>query len=343
MRTFQRRFRSLAIGNNFRAVPHPPPPTTTLAETLEEALTTGHPDLLDALGAAQPVDRFDAMDALLGIHDLWSAPLAATAGRERHQNHPAVAALKWRLEAGFLTQLEEWTSTVGPSPAEPCAAMRRIARTDDDGVYDWLATSADQQQLRHFLALEGGPDAGFDDLVATCQIGLSGAPKVVLGANYWDEMGCGRVEAVHTVLHDRMVAALELPRIPRAQLPQSSLDRTALNGLLATNRWLQPELIGALGLLELQAGPRCRKVVQALTRLDAPADALPFYEEHALTDPRHGKEWLDGVVTPLVDEHPSWAPRILRGARWRAEVNRRLYADALRLLESGSAPSSATA
>lgn len=282
------------------------------------------------------------MDALLGVYELWNAPITSLGGRERWQNHPGVASLKWRLEAHFVALLDEWTAGAGPTSADAGAAMRRIARRDDDGVYEWLATTADLDQLHRFLALEGGPDAGFDDLVATCQVGLVGGPKVVMGANYWDEMGRGRVEGVHTALHGRMVAALALPRIPRAQLPQSSLDRTALNGLLATNRRLQPELVGALGLLELQAGLRCRKVVQALTRLGAPADALPFYEEHATTDPRHGKEWLDGVVAPLVDEHPDWGPRIVRGAAWRAEVNRRMFADALRLVQDDSVVRSAT-
>ena len=301
-----------------------------LAARLDGALGCGDVGQLDRLADAAPLDRFDAMETLLGIYELWSAPVPGSDGRERFQNHPAVASLKWRLEAPFLALLEEWTHP-GPSSADAAAALRRIARRDDDNVYDWLAVEADDDQLRRFLALEGGPDAGFDDLVATCQVGLSGAAKVVMGANYWDEMGCGRPEDVHTLLHDRMVAAMELPRL--ADPPQSALDRTALNGLLATNRWLQPELVGALGLTELQAGPRCRKVVQALHRLGAPADALPFYVEHADTDPRHAKDWLDGVVGPLVDQHPSWGPRIVRGAAWRAEVNHRLFADARRLLD----------
>ncbi|MEO5680666.1 MAG: iron-containing redox enzyme family protein [Acidimicrobiales bacterium] len=317
----------------------------TLAARLDGALASGAPELLEGLGQAEPRDRFDAMDALLGIYELWVSPLPSLDGRERHQNHPGVARLKCRLEERYLALLQEWSVGSGPglADADAAAALRRIARRDHDGVYDWLATTADTEQLRRFLALEGGPDAGFDDLVATCQVGLAGGPKVVMGANYWDEMGCGRPEAVHTVLHDRMVTALDLPRVPRDQLPLSALDRTALNGLLATNRWLQPELVGALGLLELQAGPRCRKVVQALTRLGAPAEALPFYEEHATTDPRHGKEWLDGVVGPLVAEHPTWGPRIVRGATWRAEVNRRLFADARRLLQGKQARRSAIA
>jgi len=313
-----------------------------LAARLERALADGDLQLLDQLAAAEPLGRFDAMDALLGIHELWSAPLAALDGRERFQGHPGVATLKWRLEAGLVALLDEWTASRGPSPTDACAALRRIARRDDDGVYDWLAIAADDEQLRRFLALEGGPDAGFDDLVALCQVGVLGGPKVVLAANYWDEMGRGVTDDVHTALHDRMVAALELTAISRSHLPQSSLDRMALNGLLATNRWLQPELIGALGLTELQAGPRCRKVVQALLRLGAPAEAHPFYEEHANVDPRHGKEWLDGVVGPLVAANPSWGPRIVRGAAWRAEVNRRLFADALRLLRQDPAARSAT-
>src|SRR5690606_32551419 len=100
--------------------------------------------------------------------------------------------------------------------------------------------------------------------------------------------------------------------------------RLALGGVLVTNRKYQPEALGALGLLELQAGPRCRAVLRALDRLDAPADAYPFYEEHAVADPRHGKEWLDRVIRPLA-EAPVWATGMVRGARWRAEVNRRFF------------------
>ena len=182
--------------------------------------------------------------------------------------------------------------------------MRMIARRDlVPDVYDWLATEATFAELVEFLAIEGGPDGGFDDLVAICQIGLVGIPKVVLGTNYWDEMGRGVPAAVHTELHHQLVGALELPEIAPEDLPVEALERAALNGLLATNRAFQPEMIGALGLLELQAGPRCRRVVAALHRLGAPPDAFPFYEEHATADPRHGKDWLDRGVTSLVGDH----------------------------------------
>ena len=86
-------------------------------------------------------------------------------------------------------------------------------------------------------------------------------------------------------------------------------------------------MLGALGLLELQAGPRCRLVVEALRRLGAPPEALPFYDVHAQIDPRHGKDWLEQAIVPLVEEDPSWGRAVLRGALWRSAVNRVLFDD----------------
>jgi hypothetical protein len=313
-----------------------------LADGLSSALEAGDAAAIAALGPA--ASAADEAAALLVLHDLGLAPLEQLGDRARLQGDPAVAALKQRLEGAFLARVDARCGGTTVAPEDAVAALRAISQRDrDEGVYAWLATDASWEQLVRFVAIEGGPDAGFDDLVALGQVGLRGGPKVVLGANYWDEMGGGELAAVHTVLHERMVEAIELPRLERDELPASALERSALNGVLATNRWLQPELLGALGLTELQAGPRCRAVVKALRRLGAPAAALPFYEEHAETDPRHGKEWLDGAVAPLVEANPSWGPRMVRGALWRAEVNRRLFADALVVLRDGGAPAALAA
>jgi hypothetical protein len=94
------------------------------------------------------------------------------------------------------------------------------------------------------------------------------------------------------------------------------LERSVLGSLLATNRQLQPQMIGVLDLIELQAGPRCRKVVKALKRLDVPADAFPFYDEHPVGDPRRGKDWVAQGWPPLGDDS-TWAAGITRGTRWR--------------------------
>jgi hypothetical protein len=282
---------------------------------------------LARLADATPLDWRDVLLTLSSIHDLHNAPLDRLAGMERFQHHPAVAELKWRLEEAFVAELVRRDDAAGWTLPEPApAAMRAVAARDlVPEIYLWLADDASDQEVVDFLSLEGGPDGGFDDLVAACQIGLDGEPKLELARNYWDEMGNGAPARVHTHLHRRLTRALHLDAPPREIEPVAALERSVLTGLLATNRWLQPEMLGALGLLELQAGPRCRKVVAALERIGAGADALDFYVEHATVDPRHGRDWLDHAVAPF-DADPRWAPGIVRGARWRSIVNAGFFA-----------------
>lgn len=256
----------------------------------------------------------------LTLLQIYEWRLGPVTDESRRAEHPETAALKWELESEWLAELSALSDPVLSADAVP--GMRALAARDRlPAAYDWLARSATWPEVVRFLALEGGPDGGFDDLVALCQVGLSGTPKVELARNYWDELGRGEPGDVHTVLHDRLVAAIGMPRVPLAEQPVEALERAALGGLLSTNHWLQPEMVGALGLTELQAGPRCRKVLAAFDRLGAPADAYPFYVEHAEVDPVHGKDWLENAIVPLVESHSEWSPRILRGALWRSRVN----------------------
>ena len=299
---------------------------TPLFTALRDALDDG-PIALTALYGALPRDRRDRFLTLLAVYDLHTAPLETLGDTARFQGHPGIADLKSRLEAEWLAELDAAWATAGrlteaDDPDTVLRAMRSIAARDRlPAAYKWLAKDATWDEVVEFLALEGGPDGGFDDLVAVCQVGLAGSAKLELGKNYWDEMGQGDPDAVHTVLHDRLVAALDMPRIPREAQPVEALERAALGGLLATNRWLQPEMLGALGLLEMQAGPRCRLVLQAFDRLGAPQEAYPFYVEHAEVDPVHGKDWMDKAILPTVAEQPGWGPRIVKGAWWRSSVN----------------------
>jgi hypothetical protein len=134
-------------------------------------------------------------------------------------------------------------------------------------------------------------------------------------------MGDGDPTDVHTTLHETMAAVMDLPEIPLDERPTAALERAAFGGLLATNRWLQPEMIGALGLIELQAGPRCRMVLQAMERTGAPEPARRFYAVHADVDPRHGNDWMNEVIEPFCADAPDLAARVVRGAWWRWRTN----------------------
>jgi hypothetical protein len=302
------------------------PSKPTLARRLDAALL-GDGRALDTLANAEPVDAHDAAVSLLALHDLHVAPLEELDARVRWQHHPAVAALKCRLEERFLDGLDRRDRAQGwELPGDAPAALRALAVLDQvPGIYRFVAEDAGAGELIDFLRLEGGPDGGFDDLVAACQIGLGGEPKLELARNYWDEMGNGDLAEVHTELHRRLSRSLGITGVPRSEQPLEALERSVLGSLLATNRGLQPEMVGALGLIELQAGPRCRRVLEGLRRVGAPDDAFPFYEVHAAVDPKHGRDWVDNVVTPLAG-NDVWAEGIVRGARWRWLVNDAFFA-----------------
>ena len=202
----------------------------------------------------------DRFATLLGIYELSLAPLERVGTAACFERHPAVADLKWRLESEWLAELEsDDAAEADDLPDDVVAALRALAARDRlPAVYQWVAKEASWPELVAFLAVEGGPDGGFDDLVALCQVGLDGRPKLELARNYWDEMGNGDLAGVHTTLHADLARTLDVPHVPAAQLPAPALQRVALGGLLATNHWLQPEMLGALGLIELQAGPRSR-------------------------------------------------------------------------------------
>ncbi len=238
-----------------------------------------------ALSHVPPADRVDRLLTLLTIYDLHTAPLHKLGSRARWAGHPAVATLKTRLEQEFITELNAATSALATDTLaddDAVKAIRSLAAKDRlPTVYRWVAKQASLDELRQFVAVEGGPDGGFDDLVALCQVGLSGAPKMEMARNYWDEMGNGSPSGVHTDLHQQMAAALHIPELARQCLPEPALARSALGGLLATNRWLQPEMVGALGLIELQAGPR----VPARSRSVPPARAA-LAGRHVLRRPR---------------------------------------------------------
>jgi hypothetical protein len=246
-----------------------------LDERVCRALQVGSP-ALQALVGAEPSSVRDGVLALLRIHDLHLSPLAEVSGIVRWQHHPAVADLKWRLEGAFVNRLRlldaarEWVL-----PTKAAEAVRAIGhRERRPSLYEWLADDCSLSELVRFIGLEGGPDGGFDDLVAICQVGLDGEAKMELARNYWDEMGRGRPPEVHTELHRRLTTALELRPTPRGDQPLEALERSALSSLFATNRTFQAQMVGALGLIELQAGPRCRKVAAGLRRVGADKESF---------------------------------------------------------------------
>lgn len=302
--------------------------TETLAEAVRVALSAADLDQLAEACTARPNGVRDRYLTLLEIYRLDLSPIDELSPATRLSGHPAVSALKWRLEEEWLAELDSV-----PIPSDlPCddvtTALRVLAARDRiPPVYKWVAGQATWSELVRFLTLEGGPDTGFDDLVAICQVGLDGEAKLELAGNYWEEMGRGQSREVHSRLYREFAGSIGMRPIAAQEHSVAALARASLGGLLATNRWLQPEMLGALGMIELQAGPRCRMVLRGLDRCGAPPRAFPFYQVHAEVDPRHGRDWLARAIEPLARSRPELGWRMLRGAWWRAHTNAAFFAE----------------
>src|SRR5690606_22846580 len=156
----------------------------TLAALVRDVTTNGDRARLAELSWTDAVDLDDLLITLLDLYDLWMAPLPDLGRRIELQSHPNLPQLKNGLEIPVRARLdalvdeEDATGPELPDGESAAAAMRRIAAADlVPPVYEWLAEEATWDELVRFLAEEGGPDAGFDDLVAICQVGLRGVPK----------------------------------------------------------------------------------------------------------------------------------------------------------------------
>jgi hypothetical protein len=146
----------------------PDAPLGQVHAELQAALIRGDEAELERLAARPRRDRRDAALCLAVIHDLHLSPIDSLDDVVRYQHHPAISALKARLEADFVRRLDRGDRRAGwRLPEDPVAAMRAVSARDQVPVlYRWLAEEATIAEVRDFLRYEGGPDGARDDGVA---------------------------------------------------------------------------------------------------------------------------------------------------------------------------------
>lgn len=306
-----------------------------LLDCLEAALRDGEPGVLvfgRRAGRMLPCSPAMRARTLMRIYALQSGdlriePSAALA------HHPVVATLRWHLERHWLRELAEIPTPEiadGDTGAVVDKLRRLAVRNRLPVVYGWLAEEADAEGLRRFLAADHSCGDVNGDVLSLAQVGLRAPGTTALLARAHAEVGGqGDPDRAHLALHARMSAALRLHEVDATlgEESEEQCERDALMGLLAANHALQPELLGAIAMSELQAGPRARLVLRSLERHighDGGSEAaLAYHRVIADVDRGRGRPWLDALLRPVISGDASWAPRILRGAVWRCETNAR--------------------
>ncbi len=206
--------------------------------------------------------------------------------------------------------------------------LHRRHRQEVAGFFEHLSERASAEEVAFYVGLEEQVDGRFDDVIALAQIGMNGDMKLALAENYWDEMGLGKLEDMHTVMFERSTsyARAILARrgidVARA-IPPAALKNGNLLLMYALRRQYAPRLLGALTILEHTAPYRFARTVRALRRLGAPASAIAYHELHVTVDANHGKQLIERVLMPMVRRGPEVLREICIGCliRYRVAVD----------------------
>ncbi|MFD4010143.1 iron-containing redox enzyme family protein [Streptomyces albidoflavus] len=195
---------------------------------------------------------------------------------------------------------------------------------------DYLAKEASLEEMAMFFMGEELVDSKFDDLMAMVQIGTEGHTKLTIAENYWDEMGEGKIEGVHTRMFEHsavyMRARLDEAGVDRGRLRcPEAFENACLLLMYGIHRHLNPRALGAMGVLEQSASPRFQAMVDGCDRLGVPSDVIDYQRVHVHVDADHGAEWFQGVFVPLVDRSPQLLREISIGVATRVRVANAYY------------------
>ncbi len=217
-------------------------------------------------------------------------------------------------------------------------AARHSAATS--GFSEYLTHQATLPEIAMFIVVEEKVDSRFDDLMALAQLGTSGQVKLIIGENYWDEMGHGNKRFVHTTMFNTSVTWMR-ERLQAQGVDSNLMDFYEMyanaNQLLmyGLSRRYTPRLIGALGVLEHTAAQRFQAMVDGCTRLSVPPEVIAYQFMHVGVDHNHGVQWLEHVLLPLIQRSPRLMLEICRGVLTRCDVAIRYYAAIKARLFSG--------
>ncbi|MEA9977282.1 MULTISPECIES: iron-containing redox enzyme family protein [unclassified Pseudomonas] len=165
---------------------------------------------------------------------------------------------------------------------------------------DFMRHDATAEQVAYYICMEEMVDGSFDDLMAVTQVGMPIGCKMVAGENYWDEMGNGNFELVHTTMFKTsslyMRGLLEKTEVALETPPIECLMNGNILLMWAVRREYNVRLIGAMGLVEGSAPVRFGATTAAMERLHLPNKVIAYHKAHISIDTRHSAAWYKTVL-----------------------------------------------
>jgi hypothetical protein len=232
------------------------------------------------------------------------------------------------LEGHFIeaerAQVREAASKVPTQPREFAGwldSLREASAAQSAPLFQWLAVHATRSDMSWVLAQELSGDDNLEDVLALTQVHRTWRAKLEMARNYWDEMGRGSADTTSASLledlkHDLHMDATEPP-------VWETLARSNLMLGLATNRRYGFQALGALGLLELNAGASGALLNAGLKRLGYSPAACAYFAMRETWSSVRAHSWNEGVLLPYVAQDARTAAAIAEGALMRLVADAR--------------------
>lgn len=230
--------------------------------------------------------------------------------------------LRWNLYEESRLDLTTLPTTAAEF-SEWYLQLHRRHRAEIAPFFEYLANDASIEEMALYISLEEQVDGRFDDVIALAQLGMVGDMKLALAENFWDEMGLGRLDDMHTGLFAKSATYMRqfLRDVDIASMiPMEALKNGNLLLMYALNRNFAARLLGALTILEHTAPYRFSRTVRGLRRLEMPAEVIYYHDLHIEVDANHGKQLIERVLKPLVEESPSALHEVCIGCLIRYNV-----------------------
>lgn len=209
---------------------------------------------------------------------------------------------------------------------------------DIQGLFEFIEHEAKPHHIAYYVGLEEQVDGKFDDMVALAQLGASGEEKLVIAENYWDEMGRGSLEKMHTIMFSQsgvyLQNVLKEHQVKISEIPDEALKNGNLQLMLGLRRRYIPRLLGAVGIMEDTASQRFKSTVIGMRRCGFPQEVVAYHEEHIEFDCNHGEEWLTKVLMPMMDRNEKFLHEVCIGMLIRYRVAVDYYKSVKKWIES---------
>ncbi|RUP04835.1 MAG: iron-containing redox enzyme family protein [Mycobacterium sp.] len=246
--------------------------------------------------------------------------------------NPALLGLRAELERVFLAGVRR---DVGPIDAGHTAAAEMESLTIEPrqgtGPSWYLRDSGTWEQMREYFVHRSLYHLKEGDPHAFAIPRLTGTAKAAFVAIEFDEYGAGSGPKMHQQLFADLLNAAGLDSTYLAYLdsvPAEALAAVNLMSLFGLHRRWRGAAVGHFASTEITSPPGSRRMVDALRRMQAPAECVAFYQEHVEADAVHEHVVRNDVVGDLLAREPHLDSDIVFGIRAHAAVEDRL-ADAL--------------